>query len=110
MAEWLKAMLLKSITIVRWSGVQIPLPPQMKIRYTKHAKDMLSQRKIEKDLVERTVENPDFKTKGKYEREIYLKGFKKNYLKIIAIKKRKELYITTLYWINPERVRKGGAL
>ena len=109
-AEWANALVLKTRVAARLPWVRIPPSPPMRIIFTKHAKDMLSQRKIEKELVEKTVRKADYKLEGKYDKKVYLKKFKKNYLKVIVSEEENELYVITLYWLSPKRLRKEEIL
>lgn len=78
----------------------------MKIVYTKHAQEVLTQRGISKSLVDKTVRKPDFKLCAKEEKKIYLKDWGKNYLKVILAEEEKDLIIITFYWIDKNRFRK----
>lgn len=78
----------------------------MKISYTKHAKEMLVKRGIEKNLVEKTIKEPDFKLAGKEGKKIYLKDLGNNYLKVILAEETKELVVITFYWLAKKEFKK----
>ncbi|OGM29595.1 hypothetical protein A2630_01245 [Candidatus Woesebacteria bacterium RIFCSPHIGHO2_01_FULL_44_10] len=76
----------------------------MKIRYTKHALEMLKLRKIEKSSVENCLKNPDIKIPGKSIAKIYLKRLGNKYLKVVAVK-NKEIIIITCHWLATSRIK-----
>lgn len=75
-----------------------------KIIYTKHAKEMLEFRNIKKDFIEKCINNPDKILEGNKNKQIYLKDFGKNYLKII-VSSEKEIVVITCYWIHYGRIK-----
>lgn len=77
----------------------------MAIIYTKHAKEMLLLRKINKHLVEKCTSNPDEILPALEGKRIYLKDFGKNYLKLIVSEKNDDKLIVTLYWLAKKRIK-----
>ncbi len=78
----------------------------MKIKYTKHALEMLAFRGIKKDQVEATIKNPDDKEKGKNNKDIRYKNFGANYLKVVIVKEKDDVIVITNHWIAKKRVKK----
>ena len=60
----------------------------MKIKFTKHAREMLVFRGIGEKQVEATVKNPDDKSIGKGGKDVLYKNFGKNYLKVVISKEK----------------------
>ena len=77
----------------------------MKIVYTKHAKEMLTLRKINKKFVEKTLTNPDKVQAGKNRKLIYLKDFGKNYLKVVTTLEKRTMIVITCHWIARDRIK-----
>lgn len=77
----------------------------MPIIYTKHAKEMLALRKIEKRLIEECVNNPDEILPAYEGKKIYLKDLGKNYLKLIISEESLDKVIVTLYWLAKKRIK-----
>ena len=76
------------------------------IIYTKHALEMLAQRKLKKALADECVKNPDKILSAREDKKIYLKNFGKNYLKLIISEEEKQLVVVTLYWLAKKRSEK----
>ncbi|MBI2314805.1 DUF4258 domain-containing protein [Candidatus Daviesbacteria bacterium] len=76
------------------------------IIYTKHAKEMLLVRSIDKKLVDKCAVNPDHVLPGDYERKIYLTDFGVNYLKLVVSEEGKNIVIITVHWLDKKRVKK----
>jgi len=52
----------------------------VKLKFTKHALEMLAFRSIKKSQVEATIKNPDDKSRGRDGKDVLYKNFGKNYL------------------------------
>lgn len=78
----------------------------MKIVYTKHAKEMLPFRKITKNQVESTINNPDNKSKGKNDKDVLYKDFGQIFLKVVISKEKGTIFVITEHWIEKKRVKK----
>ena len=78
----------------------------MAVKYTKHAKEMLALRKIDKKLVDQTVENPDKISLGKEGKKIYLKNFGRNYLMLVVSEEKGDKIVVTLHWLAKKRVKR----
>lgn len=76
------------------------------IKYTKHALDNLVKRRITKDKVEKCLENSDLKTSGTRGKDIFLKDFGKNFLKVVAIKEGEDIIVITEHWIDKKRIKR----
>lgn len=76
------------------------------IKYTKHALENLTKRRITKDRVKKCLENPDIKAAGVKGKTIFLKDFGKNFLRVIAIKEKSDWVIITEHWIDKKRVKR----
>lgn len=78
----------------------------MKIKFTKHAEEMLAFRKIKKEQVEAAINKPDDSSKGENNRQVLYKDFGKNYLKVVIVKEKNEVVVITVHWIAKKRVKK----
>ena len=78
----------------------------MKIKFTKHAREMLVFRRIKKEQVEATLENPDDRLIGKSGKDVLYKNFGKNYLKVVISKEKDEVIVITIHWIAKKRIKK----
>lgn len=78
----------------------------MKIKFTKHAREMLVFRRIKKKQVEATVKNPDDKSIGKSGKDVLYKNFGKNYLKVVISKEKGNVIVITDHWIAKKRIKK----
>lgn len=78
----------------------------MAIIYTKHAVEMISFRSIKKDLVEECIEYPDDILSAREGKTIYLKGFRKKFLKVIGFQVEADIVVVTLYWLAKKRVKR----
>ena len=80
------------------------------IIYTKHALEMLAQRKLKKELADECAKNPDKILPAREDKKIYLKNFGKNYLKLIISEEEKQLVVVTLYWLAEKKAEKEKRL
>lgn len=71
----------------------------MKIVFSDHALIKISQRKISKELITRTVKNPDFIKPSYGFREEKYKQFTRNYLKVVVVKENEEVIVVTVHWV-----------
>ncbi|MBI2086255.1 hypothetical protein HYT74_02855 [Candidatus Daviesbacteria bacterium] len=78
----------------------------MAIIYTKHAKEMLVVRDINKQFADRCVAYPDKILIGDNGKKIYLKDFGVNYLKLVVSEEGKNKVIITVHWLDKKRVKK----
>lgn len=77
----------------------------MKILYTKHAQESLSLRKITKRLVKQCIEKPDKVSAARENKEMFLKDFGKNYLKVIISQENNTYVVITVYWLAKKRIK-----
>ncbi len=78
----------------------------MKISFTKHAKEMLLQRKIEEAKVIKCINEPDKVLDPKDNKNIFIKDFGKNFLKVIVAIEGESYTVITLYWLAKKRLKK----
>lgn len=78
----------------------------MKVKFTKHAEEMLLFRKIKKEQVVAAIEKPDDKSKGESDKKVLYKDFGENYLKVVIVKEKNEVVVITEHWIAKKRVKK----
>ncbi|OGE05136.1 hypothetical protein A3B51_02030 [Candidatus Curtissbacteria bacterium RIFCSPLOWO2_01_FULL_41_18] len=78
----------------------------MKIKFTKHAREMLVFRRIKKEQVEATVKNPEDRSTGKSGKDVLYKNFGKNYLKVVISKEKGNVFVITNHWIAKKRIKK----
>lgn len=78
----------------------------MAIKYTKHAKEMLILRKIQKKLADETANNPDEISSTRDGKKIYLKDLGKNYLMLVVSEELGDKIIVTLHWLAKGRVKR----
>lgn len=78
----------------------------MKIKFTKHAGEMLAFRKIKREQVEAAIKKPDDSSKGENNRQVLYKDFGKNYLKVVIVKEKNEIVVITEHWIAKKRLKK----
>ncbi len=78
----------------------------MKITFTKHAREMLLFRRINKEQVEEVIHHPDDKSAGKSGKTVLYKNFGKNYLKVVILKEKDEIVVITNHWIAKKRIKK----
>ncbi|OHA44201.1 MAG: hypothetical protein A3G03_01785 [Candidatus Taylorbacteria bacterium RIFCSPLOWO2_12_FULL_44_15c] len=69
------------------------------IIFTKHAGVKLTQRKISKILVTRTIESPDSRFKSRSNRIIFYKKFGRLYLSVIIKTEKNYTIVITAYWV-----------
>ena len=68
------------------------------IIFTSHSLLKLKQRKISKNLVIKTLKNPERISKSYSNREICYKRFGNLYLKVVYKKEDKNIIVITQYW------------
>ena len=78
----------------------------MKIKFTKHAEEMLAFRNIKKRDVEKTVKHPEDELKGRNGKAVLYRNFGKNYLKVVISRERGEVLVITEHWIAKKRIKK----
>ncbi len=71
----------------------------MQIIYTKHAREMMNIRNISQSLVEKCVENPEDILSAREGKDIYLKNFGKNFLRVIGVKEQGSIIVITAHWL-----------
>lgn len=77
----------------------------MAIIYTKHAKEMLIVRGIDKKLADQCATYPERILPGKDNKKIYLKDFGVNYLKLVISEDGKDKVIITVHWLDKRRFK-----
>ncbi len=77
----------------------------MKIIFTKHSKEMILHRDIDKKLIRECALTPDMIVDGDDDKKIYLKNFGKNYLKLVIALESNGLVIITAHWLAKKRVK-----
>ncbi len=70
----------------------------MTIKFTKHAKDMLKERKINRSLVESAVQNPDWKEDNEDELWYVFKRVGPKVLRVVIKGKEKPYTVITTYY------------
>ena len=71
----------------------------MKVVFSNHALLKIEQRNIDKQLVLKTVNNPDFSQPGQNFREEFYKKFGSKYLKVVIKRVKKNIVVITAHWI-----------
>lgn len=69
----------------------------MKIEYSAHAKARIKQRKISKDRILQTINDPDETNFSFRDRQIYRKKFGDIILEVVTIKEKKLIVVTAYY-------------
>lgn len=70
------------------------------IRFSRHALLKLEHRKISKNFVFATLENPDYTQESHGDRTIVFKKFRTLYMKVIFKKKHDTIVVITEYWVK----------
>ena len=78
----------------------------MKIKFTKHARKMLTFRRIKRVQVEETIKNSEDRSTGKSGKDVLYKNFGKNYLKVVISKEKGDVFVITEHWIAKKRIKK----
>ncbi|OGD90819.1 hypothetical protein A3D81_00635 [Candidatus Curtissbacteria bacterium RIFCSPHIGHO2_02_FULL_40_17] len=78
----------------------------MKIKFTKHARKMLTFRRIKRVQVEETIKNSEDRSTGKSGKDVLYKNFGKNYLKVVISKEEGDVFVITEHWIAKKRIKK----
>lgn len=76
----------------------------MAIIYSKHAKEMLSHRDINKEFADKCAADPDKILTANNNKKIYLKDFGTNFLKLIIAEEGEDKIIITVHWVAKKRV------
>ena len=71
----------------------------MNIVFSSHALLKMGQRNIDRQLVLKTVNNPDFSQPSRNFREEFYKKFGNKYLKIVIKREKKSIVVVTAHWI-----------
>lgn len=79
---------------------------RVKIKFTKHAREMLVFRKIKKEQVEATIKGSDYKSSGRSGKDVLYKNFGKIYLKVVVSKEKGHVLVITNHWIAKKRIKK----
>lgn len=77
----------------------------MAIIYTKHAKEMLLYRDINKEFADKCATDPDKILTADKDKKVYLKDFGTNFLKLIVAEEGEDRTIITVHWLAKKRVR-----
>lgn len=75
----------------------------MEIEYTEYAENTLLDRKISKELIEKSLKEPDEIIEGKNKRKIAQKIINNKLLRVIFEIKGKAYIIITAYYSDPKR-------
>lgn len=78
----------------------------MDIKFTKHAKQKLYLRNINKKQVHECILKPDIILPARNGKKALLKDYGKNYLKIIILEENNAIVVITLYWLAKDRLKK----
>lgn len=78
----------------------------MNIIYTDYAEDTLKDRKIDKNIIEDAIKNPDEVVEGKNKRKIAHKIIGNKLLRVIYETDKKAYIVITCYYTKPERYLK----
>lgn len=71
----------------------------MKIIFSNHAEVKIEQRKLSKELINKTIVVPDFIVPSHGNRERAYKKFGNNYLEVVFIKENEIIVIITAHWV-----------
>ena len=71
----------------------------MEIVFSRHAKLKLGQRKISRELVLETIDEPEFSVMGRNFREELHRRFGQNYLKVVVEKGNDKIFVITAHWV-----------
>lgn len=71
----------------------------MKIIFSNHAEIKIEQRKLSKELMNKTIVMPDFIVPSHGNRERAYKKFGKNYLKVVFVREKETIVIVTAHWV-----------
>ncbi len=75
----------------------------MEIIYTDYAEDSISDRKIDKELIEDAILNPDEIIEGKKNRKIAHKIIRNKLLRVVFEVSQKAYIVITVYYAEPKR-------
>ena len=72
----------------------------MQIIFSDHAEVKIKQRNLSKNLINKTINVPDFIVPSYANREKAYKKFGKNYLDVVFIHKNETVVIITAHWVE----------
>lgn len=78
----------------------------MAIIFTKHADEAIQLRNLKKSFIKKALIAPDIVGPARGNKKFYLKDFGHNYVKVIAVKGGKDIFVITTYW--PYEVTRYG--
>ena len=70
----------------------------MKIIYTEHAEDRISERGIKKEWVENVLKKPDKRKKGKGDKRIAVKSINSEKISVVYAVEGGNFIVVTAYW------------
>jgi len=74
------------------------------IQFSKHSLIKLGQRKIGRNFVIATLENPDYTQESSGGRTIAFKKFRTLYMKVIFKRKTNSTVVITQYWVRKIKI------
>jgi len=75
----------------------------MKLVYTDHAKNKITERKISKKIIKNTIKTPDKISENKFGRKIVNKLVKNKLLRVVYSEKKDIYIVITAYYTKPKR-------
>ena len=76
------------------------------VQFTKHAENMLKERKLERDLVIEAIEVPDYKEQGDGDIWYAIKKVGPRYLRVVISGDKKPYNVVTIYYDRRLRILK----
>lgn len=70
----------------------------MNVRFTKHAENMLRERRFRKETVENIVQNPDWKEVGEEDIWFAFRKVGKKVIRVVVEGRRKPYTVITMYY------------
>jgi len=70
----------------------------MKIIYTEHAEDRISDRGIKKEWIENALKKPDKRKKGKGDKRIVVKSINSEKISVVYAVENGNFIVVTAYW------------
>ncbi|MCX6818641.1 MAG: DUF4258 domain-containing protein [Candidatus Aenigmarchaeota archaeon] len=70
----------------------------MKIIYTDHAKDRITERFIKKEWVRKALKNPDRLIDIEYGRKQAIKKINGNKISVVYVEENHDMIVITVYW------------
>ena len=77
----------------------------MEIRFTKHALERLTERKIEIEQILLTIKKPDIKTE-EINQSAFYKVFEELALKVVIREQDETIKVITVHWLEKDRLKK----